>query len=127
MKRYDLVSWKKYVDDNYEKNKVSPDFSFLEWKEEKLKEVELINEKDKKFVNIVLFISTIISIIFSFLILRYFGPDIDMTGFVVDMGGFLMCLNLGFYIGINFANVEIKSWYYHSTKKYIEKFSLRFL
>lgn len=127
MKRYDLVSWKKYIDNDYEEKKNLSDFSFSKWKEEKLKEVDLINKKDKKFVNIVLFISTAISVIFSFLILKYFGPDIDMYGWSVDLGGFLMCLNLGFYAAINLANLEIKSWYYHSSKKYIEKFLLRFL
>lgn len=127
MKRYDLVLWKKYIDNDYEKKKNLPNFSFIKWKEEKLQEIDLINKKDKKFVNIVLFISTVISIIFSFLILKFFGPNIDMSGFIVDIGGFLMCLNLGFYVAINFANLEIKSWYYHNSKKYIEKFSLRFL
>ena len=127
MKRYDLVLWKKYIDNDYEKKKNLPNFSFAKWKEEKLQEIDLINEKDKKFVNIVLFISTVISIVFSFLILKIFGPDIDMYGFIVDIGGFLMCLNLGSYVAINFANLEIKSWYYYESKKYIEKFSLKFL
>lgn len=127
MKRYDLTSWKKYIDNDYKENKNLSDFSFLKWKEEKLKEIDLINKRDKKFVNIVLFVSTIISMIFSFLILKYFGPNIDMSGWSVDLGGFLMCLNFGSYIAINFGNLEIKSWYYHSSKKYVEKFSLRFL
>lgn len=44
MKRYDLVSWKKYIDNDYEEKKNLSDFSFSKWKEEKLKEVDLIIE-----------------------------------------------------------------------------------
>ena len=58
---------KKYHPDNYNNNPLA------ELAEEKMEEIELENKRDKKFVNSVLLISTIISVIFSFLILKCNG------------------------------------------------------
>lgn len=124
---YDFKAFKKRIEDDYEKNKILENFSFSKWKEEKMQEIELENKRDKKFVNSVLLISTIISVIFSFLILKYFGANVSIVGIPRNFGDFLMDLNLGIYGGINLANLEIKSVYYHDSKKFIEKFSLRFL